>query len=55
MGKKQATIEDAINFCIQNALKGQALSKDSPKMKDLAAYLKTLKGEKRKRKRIKGC
>lgn len=46
MGKKQSTIEDAVNFCIKNALQGKPLKKDSEKMKDLVSYLKTLTGKK---------
>ncbi len=55
MGKKQATVKEAINFCVKMALKGKPLKEDSEKMENLAAYVKTLKGKKRKRKLIKGC
>ncbi len=55
MGKKQATIEEAANFCIQMALKGKPLKTDSDKMKDLVSYLKTLTGKKFKKRVIKGC
>ncbi len=55
MGKKKASIEDAVNFCIEVALKGKPLPKDSQKMQDLVSYLKTLTGKKYKRKVIKGC
>lgn len=54
MGKKLDSIEDAVNLCIKMALKGKPLPKDSQKMKDLVAYLKTLKGKKKKR-IIRGC
>ena len=40
-GKKQTGIEEAINTCIENALKGKALDKKSQEMKDLAAYIKS--------------
>jgi cytochrome c len=55
MGKEQSSIEDAVNFCIQNALKGESLDKDSEKMENIVSYLKTLKGKIRKKKVIKGC
>ncbi len=55
MGEKLGSIEDAVNFCIKMALKGKPLPKDSQKMKDLAAYLKTLKGKKRRKRIIRGC
>jgi cytochrome c len=55
MGKKQGSIEDAINFCIEMALKGKPLPKDSEKMQNLAAYLKTLDIGKKRKKRIEGC
>jgi len=43
LGSEQSNIEDAANFCIEMALSGKALEKNSDKMKDLAAYLSTLK------------
>ncbi len=43
LGSEQSNIEDAANFCIEMALSGKALEKNSGKMKDLAAYLSTLK------------
>jgi cytochrome c len=56
MGHKLNSVEDAANFCIRMALKGKPLKKDSPEMKALAEYLKTLKGKKKNRRRIiKGC
>lgn len=42
MGKKQASLEDAINFCIENALKGKAIKKDSADMMDMVAYIKSV-------------
>ncbi len=55
MGHKLGSVEDAVNFCIKMALKGKPLKKDSPEMKALSAYVKTLKGKKRRRRIIKGC
>ncbi len=55
MGTKLDSIEDAANFCIKMALKGKPLAKNSKKMQDLAAYLKTLKGKKKKKRIIRGC
>lgn len=37
------TLEDAVNTCITVALKGKALDPKSGQMKDLVAYLKSLK------------
>lgn len=43
MGKKQSGIEDAVNFCIENAIKGKAIDPSSDQMKDIVAYIKSLK------------
>jgi cytochrome c len=43
MGKKYTSLEDAINFCIENPLKGKALDPKSQEMQDLVAYIKSLK------------
>ncbi|MGB9715812.1 MAG: hypothetical protein ACPL1G_05340 [Thermodesulfovibrionales bacterium] len=43
MGKKQMGIEEAVNFCIENALKGKAIDTKSEQMKDIVAYIKSLK------------
>ncbi|MDH5203763.1 MAG: hypothetical protein OEZ31_10775 [Nitrospirota bacterium] len=43
MGKKQKSLEEAINFCIVNANKGKALDPKSEQMKDMVAYIKSLK------------
>ena len=40
-GKKQTGLKEAINTCIENALKGKALDKKSQEMKDLVAYIKS--------------
>jgi len=42
-GKSQKSMEEAINVCIENANKGKALDTKSDQMKDLVAYLKSLK------------
>lgn len=46
LAKKQDSIKDAVNFCIEMALSGNPLEKDSEKMEDIVSYLKTLKGKK---------
>jgi cytochrome c553 len=46
MGKTQKSLEDAVNFCIVNANKGKAIDVKSDQMKDMAAYIKSLKGKK---------
>ena len=43
MGKKQESLKDAVNFCIEMALKGKPLKKDSRKMEDIVSYIKSLK------------
>ncbi len=55
MNNKLSTVEDAVNFCVKNALRGKPLPKDSQKMKDIVSYIKILDGKKKKRKIIKGC
>lgn len=42
MGKKQNSIEEAVNFCIENAIKGKAIDPKSEQMKDMVAYIKSL-------------
>lgn len=42
-GRNQNSIEEAINVCITNALKGQAIDPESKEMKDLVAYIKSLR------------
>jgi len=46
MGKKQKSLEEAVNFCIINANKGKAIDVKSEQMKELVAYIKTLKSKK---------
>ena len=43
MGKKQEGLEEAVNFCIVNALKGKAIDPKSEQMKDIIAYINSLK------------
>jgi cytochrome c len=43
MGKKQMGLEEAVNFCIENALKGKTIDPKSEQMKDIVAYIKSLK------------
>lgn len=43
MGKTQKSLEEAVNFCIENASKGKAIDAKSDKMKDVVAYIKSLK------------
>jgi cytochrome c len=45
MGKKQKGLEEAVNFCIVNANKGKAIDVKSEQMKDMVAYIKSLKGK----------
>lgn len=46
MGSEQESVEDAVNFCINMALSGKPLKKDSEQMGDMVSYLKTLKVKK---------
>lgn len=43
MGKKQMGLEEAVNFCIENALKGKAIDPNSEQMRNIVAYIKSLK------------
>jgi len=43
MGKKQNSLEGAVNFCIENALKGTPIDPEGQDMKDIVAYIKSLK------------
>ena len=43
MGKKQMGLEEAVNFCIVNATKGKAIDPKSQEMKDIIAYIKSLR------------
>lgn len=57
-GGTHKSLEEAVNVCITMALKGKALDVKSEQMKDIVAYLKSLKpaGEApKKRKPAVGC
>ncbi|MBI5641794.1 MAG: hypothetical protein HZA17_15380 [Nitrospirae bacterium] len=43
MGKAQKSLEEAVNFCIVNANKGKAIDVKSDQMKDMVAYIKSMK------------
>lgn len=47
LGSEQESVEDAVNFCIEMALSGKPLEKDSKQMEDMVSYLKTLKVKKK--------
>lgn len=47
MGKTQKSLEEAVNFCIENANKGKAIDPKSDQMKDMLAYIKSLKSGKK--------
>ncbi len=61
MGKSQKNLEEAVNFCIVEANKGKAIDVKSDQMKDMVAYIKTLKAKdkavegKPKKKKPEGC
>ena len=42
MGKKQNSLEEAINFCIVNANKGKAIAEDSKEMQEMVSFIKSL-------------
>ncbi len=43
MAKKVMTLDQVVNFCITNPLKGKALSWDDQKLADLVAYITSAK------------
>jgi cytochrome c len=45
MGKTQSSLEEAVNVCIEKAIKGKALDPESDDMKNIVAYIKSLKSE----------
>ncbi len=45
MGKTQKSLEEAVNFCIENANKGKPIDPKSDQMKDIVAYIKPLNGK----------
>ncbi|MFN3504867.1 MAG: hypothetical protein ACK4Y7_01475 [Caldimicrobium sp.] len=57
MGKNLKSLEEAINLCIEMALKGKALDPKSKEMEDLVAYIKSLSGMPAtpKKKKVEGC
>jgi len=46
MADKQHSLEEAVNVCIVNANKGKAIDAGSDQMKDIVAYIKSLKSGK---------
>ncbi|MBI5056597.1 MAG: hypothetical protein HZB61_08290 [Nitrospirae bacterium] len=46
-GKKQASLEEAVNVCIVNQNKGTAIDANSDDMKSIVAYIKSLKPKKK--------
>lgn len=42
MGQRQRTLEDVVNFCIENASGGKPIAKTSPAMKAIVEYIKSL-------------
>ena len=46
MGGTQKNLEEAINFCIVNASQGKAIDVDSARMKEMVAYIISLKAKK---------
>ena len=42
-GKKQNSLEEAVNFCIVNALKGSAIDTKSKEMNSIVSYIKSIK------------
>lgn len=42
-GKKFKTLEETVNFCIENAIMGRAIDPKSNQMKDMVAYIMSLK------------
>lgn len=57
MGKSQKSLEEAVNFCIEMALKGKAIDPKGSDMADIVAYIKSLSGKAapKKKKAIEGC
>lgn len=43
MGQRQGSLEDAVNFCIEKGLKGKAIDPNGQEMKDIVAYIRSLK------------
>jgi len=47
MGKKQMSLEEAVNLCIVNANKGKAIDPKSEDMANVVAYIKSLMPKKK--------
>lgn len=43
MGKTQNSLEDVVNVCIEQALKGKPLDPSSKEMQDIVSYIRSLK------------
>lgn len=54
MGKTQDSLEEAVNFCIENANKGKAIDPKSAQMMDIVAYIRSLKGKMMKKPKTGG-
>jgi cytochrome c len=50
MAKRVMTLEQVVQFCITNPLKGKPLVWDDQKLTDLTAYCASVKAEKKKEK-----
>ncbi|MFN3739431.1 MAG: cytochrome c peroxidase [Thermodesulfovibrionales bacterium] len=57
MGKSQKSLEEAVNFCIEMALKGKAIDPKGSDMANIVTYIKSLSGKAapKKKKAIEGC
>ncbi len=58
MSMNKNSIEEVVNVCIENPMKGSALDPEGEEMQDLIAYMETLvdkKGTKKTRRKIEGC
>ncbi|MCK7470385.1 MAG: DUF6529 family protein [Desulfomicrobium escambiense] len=53
MGKSQKSLEEAVNFCIEGALKGKPIDPKSDQMNDMVAYIKSLKGKAKAEDKVK--
>ena len=42
MGGKQGSLEEAVNVCVVNANKGNAIGIDSAEMQEMVSYIKSL-------------
>ncbi|MGO9613170.1 MAG: c-type cytochrome [Dissulfurispiraceae bacterium] len=43
MGKKQKSLEEAVNFCIEGAIKGKPIDPTSEQMQNIVSYIKSLR------------